>query len=321
MPDPRLIVTGGAGLIGAAIVRALNRRGRRDITVVDNLNHPAKQANLDALAIARYVDKTTFRESFLAGDEPAPEAVLHLGACSSTTEQDVDYLDDNNRRYTRQLCDWALSHGARFVYASSAATYGDGSLGYADDHALLPRLQPLNHYGQSKHRFDLEALHDGLLDRIVGLKYFNVYGPGEDHKGDMRSVVHKAFHEIRATGALRLFRSHRPDYADGEQVRDFVFVEDAAEVTLFCMAHPEVNGIFNCGTGRARSWLELAHAVFAAMGRAPDIQFIDMPEAIREKYQYYTQAEPRKLRAAGFEAPFTPLEKGVRRYVQTLDQG
>ena len=321
MPAPQLIVTGGAGLIGAGIVRALNRRGRRDVMIVDDLNHPAKQANLDALEFARYMDKAAFRTAFLAGDVPAPEAVLHLGACSSTTEPDADYLDDNNRRYTRQLCDWTLGHGARFVYASSAATYGDGSLGYADDHALLPRLRPLNLYGLSKHQFDLEALHDGLLDRIAGIKYFNVYGPGENHKGDMRSVVHKAFHEIRATGALRLFRSHRPDYADGEQVRDFVFVEDAAAVTLFFMDHPAANGIFNCGTGQARSWLELGRAVFLAMGREPDIRFIDMPEAIREKYQYYTQAETQKLRAAGFDAPFAAIEDGVRRYVQALDQG
>ncbi len=318
MKTPHLIVTGGAGLIGSNLIRALNQRGLQDITVVDDLNHPAKEANLKPLAFARYLDKAAFRESFLSDREPAAETVFHLGACSSTTEQDADYLDDNNRRYTRQLCDWCLAHDTRFIYASSAATYGDGSRGYDDSDTLLPELEPLNLYGQSKQRFDHEALAAGLLDRIAGLKYFNVYGPGEAHKGDMRSVVFKAYHQIRDNGHLQLFRSHREGYADGEQLRDFVFVDDAVAVTLFFHDHREVSGIFNCGTGQARTWLDLGRAVFAAMGREPDIRFIDMPAAIRDKYQYYTQAETRKLRAAGYDRPFTTLEDGVRRYIECL---
>ena len=311
------IVTGGAGLIGSNVVRELNRRGEENILVVDHLNHPGKEANLRRLRHADYLDREAFREAVRAGRIAPPKAIFHLGACSSTTETNQAYLDDNNTGCTRELCEWALSCGARFVYASSAATYGGGELGYDDaDDAVTRRLQPLNLYGWSKQKFDLWAMDTGAMGRIAGLKFFNVFGPGEEHKGAMRSVVHKAYGQILRTGRLQLFKSHRPDYADGCQDRDFVYVKDAARVMLFFLDHPEANGLFNCGTGRARTWRDLARAIFRAMDREPSIEFIDMPETLRDKYQYHTQAATAKLRAAGCEPASTPLEDAVDDYVR-----
>lgn len=311
-----LIITGGAGLIGSNLAAALNARGYRDLVIVDHLNHPAKEANLKKLTCTDVIDKQDFRRLFNAGRQPRASAVFHLGACSSTTETDAAYLDDNNLAYTRELCEWSLRQGARFIYASSAATYGDGSHGYHDDEAQIPNLQPLNLYGLSKQKFDLWALENHLLDRIAGIKYFNVFGPGEDHKGDMRSVVNKAFRQIEETGRLELFRSHRPDYRDGMQERDFVYVKDAVAMTLFFLDHPGVSGIFNAGTGRTHTWIDLANAIFASLGREPHIDFIDMPATLRDKYQYFTQADIRKLRAAGFADAFQPLAASVADYAR-----
>lgn len=315
MSNP-IVVTGAAGFIGTNLVRALNAAGREDVIVVDELGCDEKWRNLTDQAFADYLDLDEFRARVLADDLPALDAVIHLGACSSTTETDADYLMDNNFAYTRDLCEWCVRHRVRFVYASSAATYGDGSHGYADDHDGLADLRPLNMYGYSKHLFDLWARRKGLLNRIAGVKYFNVYGPWEDHKGDMRSVIHKAYQQILATGRVGLFRSYRDDYEDGGQVRDFVWVEDAVRQTLWLAGRPDVSGVFNCGTGRARSWLDLARAVFAALEREPAIDFIDMPESLQAKYQYHTEADLRKLRAAGYDASFTELEDGVADYVR-----
>ena len=313
----RIIVTGGAGFIGANVVRGLNARGIDDIVVVDRLRDGAKWRNLLGARVEDVVDKDDFRldvrEGALAADI---DAVIHLGACSSTTETDADYLLDNNYRYTRELCEWCLEEGIRFVYASSAATYGDGALGYSDEDVATPGLAPLNMYGFSKHLFDLWALRSGRLDSIAGLKFFNVYGPHEDHKGDMRSVVHKAHGQILAQGRVELFKSYRPEFPDGGQVRDFVDVRDAVDVVLWLLDRPQVNGLFNCGTGEARSWNDLAAAVFAALGREPRIDYIEMPGHLRGKYQYHTQADLAKLRRAGYDRPFTRLEDGVRDYVQ-----
>jgi len=313
----RIIVTGGAGFIGANVVRGLNARGIDDIVVVDRLRDGAKWRNLLGLRVEDVVDKDDFRldvrEGALAADI---DAVIHLGACSSTTESDADYLLDNNYRYTRELCEWCLEEGIRFVYASSAATYGDGALGYSDQDAATPGLAPLNMYGFSKHLFDLWALRSGRLDQIAGLKFFNVYGPFEDHKGDMRSVVHKAHGQILAQGRVELFKSYRPEFPDGGQVRDFVHVRDAVDVVLWLLDNPAVNGLFNCGTGEARSWNDLATAVFAALGREPRLDYIEMPDHLRGKYQYHTQADLAKLRRAGYDRPFTGLEDGVRDYVR-----
>ena len=223
----KYIVTGGAGLIGSNLVAALNARGETDILVVDNLNHPMKRRNLEGLRYAGYLDKRDLRAALRAGEYGSVETIFHLGACSSTTERNLEYLADNNTAYTRELCEWALVEHWRFIYASSAATYGGGEHGYSDAPEIIPLLRPLNAYGQSKQDFDLIALREGWLDRIAGLKYFNVFGPNEHHKGEMRSVVHKAHGQIRRTGSLQLFRSHRPDYRDGEQTRDFVYVRDA----------------------------------------------------------------------------------------------
>lgn len=310
------VVTGGAGFIGRNVVAELNRRGEARLLVVDNLGDDERWKNLRGLQFEDVWTIDRFREAFRADGLPPVKTVYHLGACSSTTETDADYLLDNNYHYTRELCEWCLERGARFVYASSAATYGDGAQGYSDADEATPGLVPLNMYGMSKHLFDLWALRTGVLGRIAGLKYFNVYGPGEDHKDDMRSVIHKAHGQIRETGSVRLFKSYRPEYANGEQVRDFVFVKDAVDVTLYCGMSEQASGLFNCGTGQARSWNDLAQAVFAAMGREPQIEYIDMPESLRNKYQYFTQAEMGKLRAAGYDRPFTSLEDGIREYVQ-----
>lgn len=311
------IVTGGAGFIGSGVARALNARGHENLIIVDHIDgNPGKHANLNRIKCAEYLDRAEFRERLRGGKLPNAAGVFHLGACSSTTELNADYLRDNNFLYTRELCEWSLATGARFVYASSAATYGDGSLGYCDDDALTPKLQPLNLYGWSKQWFDLWALETGTIRQIAGLKYFNVYGPGEDHKRDMRSMVNKAYAQIARDRRMTLFKSHHPDYKDGEQKRDFLYLDDAVARTLFFYDHPEVSGLFNCGTGVARTWLDVAHALFAAMGIPPQIDFVDMPEAIRDKYQYFTQADMTKLHAAGCTAPCLSVEEGVGKYVR-----
>ncbi|MFA7158008.1 MAG: ADP-glyceromanno-heptose 6-epimerase [Kiritimatiellia bacterium] len=317
----KYIVTGGAGFIGSNLVEALNKRGEDDILVVDELGQDEKWRNLVGLQYADYWEKDDFRFHLRNDSLGEVDTVFHLGACSSTTERNASFLADNNYRFSCELCDWCLRHKARFVYASSAATYGDGSEGYDDDPEKIGRLKPLNMYGYSKQMFDLWALRHGFFDRIAGIKYFNVYGPREAHKGDMRSMVHKACCQVRETGKIRLFKSDNPDYRDGEQLRDFMYVKDAVAVTLFFAENREANGLFNCGTGQARSWLDLARAVFAAMKVEPQIDFIDMPEALRAKYQYHTQAELSRLRAAGYAEQFTALEAGVRDYIACLQAG
>lgn len=311
----KIVITGGAGFIGCNLVAALNARGSEDVILVDNLGCGNKWRNLRGL---RYEDIVSPEEFLSQLDSQTPfetDAIVHLGACSATTEQDADFLLRNNYRYTRTICEWSLHHNVRFIYASSAATYGDGGKGYGDDDSTLTALRPLNMYGYSKHMFDLWALQHSLFNRIVGLKYFNVFGAHEEHKGDMRSMVSKACDQITKSGQVRLFRSYRPGYADGEQKRDFVYVRDAVDVTAYFLEHRQLGGLFNCGTGHARSWRDLALAVFKALDVPPHIQFIEMPRVLQGKYQYFTEAPMHKLRAAGYLKPFTPLEEGVSDYV------
>lgn len=310
-----IAVTGGAGFIGSAIVWQLNQRGIDDIIVVDLAGTETRE-HLHGIRFRDFMTKEAFADAFDAGALGGIEAVIHMGADSSTTTTDWGWLAENNLGYTRRLCERSLAEGVRFIYASSAATYGDGSRGYRDNHDLIPELQPLNLYGRSKQEFDRWAFDEGVLDRIVGLKYFNVYGPNEYHKGDMRSMVLKGYEQVRDTGGLKLFRSDRPEYVDGGQDRDFVYVKDAVNMTLFFLDHPEANGIFNVGTGEAATWNRLGAAIFSALNMPANITYVDMPENLKGKYQYHTQAEMGKLRAAGYTAPMTPIEAAVADYVR-----
>jgi len=312
-----IVVTGGAGFIGSAFIAKLNAEGIDDIMIVDDLATSEKWKNLVKRRYVDYLHKGMFLEMVDAGRVHFPvEAIVHLGACSSTTERDANYLVENNFHYTCLLSQWALEKGVRFVYASSAATYGDGSRGFSDDDMVTPTLIPINAYGFSKQVFDLWLLRQGWDTKVAGIKFFNVFGPQEYHKGDMRSVVHKAYEQIRDTGTVRLFKSYRAPYPDGGQMRDFVYVKDVVEILKWFLDHPEANGIFNLGTGKARTWNDLVNAVFAAMERPAQIDYIEMPESIRGQYQYLTQAQMGKLRAAGCRMKFRSLEEAVADYVR-----
>src|ERR1035437_738673 len=316
--DARVLVTGGAGFLGSALVWALNRRGCERIVVCDRLGTDEKWRNLIPLRFADYVEADDLLPRLQSGALGKFHLMLHMGACSSTTETNAGFLIRNNYEFTRDLATWTLGQKTRFVYASSAATYGDGSAGMEDDDAKLDTLRPLNMYGYSKHLFDLHAKRAGFLNRMVGLKYFNVFGPNEDHKGDMRSLVHKSTAQVQAEGGIRLFKSYRSDFRDGEQKRDFLYVKDAVAMTLRLAAMREDKGGFFIGGGKARTWLDLARAVFAALKRKPKIEFMEMPETIRDKYQYFTEANLARLRAAGYTAPVTSLEDAVSDYVRKL---
>ncbi|HUH66901.1 MAG TPA: ADP-glyceromanno-heptose 6-epimerase [Syntrophales bacterium] len=311
-----IVVTGGAGFIGSAFVWKLNQEGIDDILIVDELGESDKWKNLVNRRYAEHIHKDIFLRMVRNGQVPVtPRAIIHMGACSSTTERNADYLMENNYHYTCRLAEWALEKNVRFIYASSAATYGDGSRGFSDDAAVMSTLRPLNMYGYSKQVFDLWMLRQKAEKHIAGIKFFNVFGPNEYHKGDMRSVVHKAFEQARAVGKVRLFKSYKPEYADGGQMRDFVYVKDCVEAMWWLLEHPEANGIFNLGTGKARTWNDLVNSVFAAMKAKPKIEYFDMPQDIRDQYQYLTEAKMEKLRAAGCPVKFRPLEDAVCDYV------
>jgi len=312
-----IVVTGGAGFIGSAIVQKLNQRGMSDILVVDDLDHEEKKKNLAVLKYTDLQDKTAFLKTIQARAPKSPiKAIIHMGACSSTTETNREFLTQNNFEYTRYLAEFSLEQKIRFIYASSAATYGDGAHGYLDDESQLDPLTPLNLYGDSKHRFDLWARNEKAFDNIIGLKYFNVYGPNEYHKGDMQSLVRKGFFQIQETGKMRLFKSYKQEYTDGGQERDFLYIKDAVAMTLFFLDHPNIGGLFNVGSGTARNWNHLAKALFSALGKEPNIEYIEMPTSIRDQYQYHTQAQMGKILKAGYDAPCTSLEDGIKDYVQ-----
>ena len=314
--EDAILVTGAAGLIGSAVVWELNRRGFENIVIAEILGSDEKWRNLVPLKYASYIDANELLENPDAPPTRDVRCIFHLGACSATTEKDADYLMRNNYAFTMQLARWALAEKLRFVYASSAATYGDGSAGMSDrDPDQLHALRPLNMYGYSKHLVDLHAHRNGWLTKITGLKYFNVFGPNEDHKGGMRSVVHKAFHEISSTGKVSLFRSHHPDYPDGGQMRDFLYVKNAAAVTVDLALNPGATGIFNVGSGIASTWIDLVTPIFAALGLPVAIDFVDMPEQLRGRYQYHTRADISRLLQHGVAATFTPLAEAVHDYV------
>jgi ADP-L-glycero-D-manno-heptose 6-epimerase len=313
-----IVVTGGAGFIGSNLAAALEEHGHQ-VAICDTLGSGDKWRNIAKRAPADIVPPQRLLD-FLAKNDSRIDAVFHLGAISSTTESDVDLIVEQNFRFTGALWEWCRDWKKRLVYASSAATYGDGSAGFDDDASAvaLAKLRPLNPYGWSKHAFDrkLAAIDGWRGAGCVGLKFFNVYGPNEYHKAAQRSVVHQLYPKAAAGEAAVLFKSHNPAYPDGGQQRDFIWVDDCVAVMLWLLNHPDVVGLFNVGTGRARSFADLAGAVFAACGRNARIDFIDTPPAIRDRYQYFTEARMDRLREAGYTAAFTPLEDGVRRYVE-----
>ena len=322
MSRKMILVTGGAGFIGSNIVAGLVEQGAWDVAVCDRLREAdqGKWRNIAKHAIADFVAPEALAE-WLAWHEDELEAIVHMGAISSTTEPDADKIVHTNFTLSRDLWDWAAEHGVRLIYASSAATYGDGEGGFsdADDLASLSALRPLNAYGWSKALFDLYARRHADRGRApgqwVGLKFFNVYGPNEAHKGSMRSVVAQKWPQAARGEPITLFKSHREGVDDGGQLRDFIYVRDAVEVVAWLLANPQVNGVYNLGTGRARSFRDLAQALFAAAGREGRIDYVDMPAAIRDRYQYFTQAEMGRLAAAGYDRPFATLEQGVADYV------
>ncbi|OQY38816.1 MAG: ADP-glyceromanno-heptose 6-epimerase [Candidatus Cloacimonetes bacterium 4572_65] len=311
-----IIVTGGAGLIGSAFVSYLNKKGRSDILIVDNLASSEKWKNLVGKNYDEYIHKDNFIEELLEGSFPTVEAIIHMGACSSTTELDADYLYNNNTEYTRILMEWSIENNVRFIYASSGATYGDGSKGYSDDHSDIRKLRPLNMYGYSKQLSDEMAYKNGLLENVCSLKFFNVFGPNEYHKGSMTSVVLNSFKQIKESGEVSLFKSDRSDYQDGEQSRDFIYVKDVVKIIYWLLKNPKVNGVYNIGTGNSRTWNDLVKAVFSALDLPVNIKYIDMPEHLKHKYQYYTKADNQKIIDAGWKGGFTTLEDAVKDYVQ-----
>lgn len=312
-----IVVTGAAGFIGSYLIKRLNEEGYFAIVAVDRFDDPAKNKNLDGLRTVEKVDMDVFHD-WLDREGSRVEFIFHIGAITDTSEFNKELLYRQNTHYTQRIWEACIVHQIPLVYASSAATYGLGELGYSDNEALIPQLKPLNPYGQSKQDFDVWALQQTNRPFFwAGLKFFNVYGPHENHKGRMASVVWHAFHQIRKTGKMKLFRSHHPEYKDGEQMRDFVYVRDVADVCLYLMEQRKHSGIYNLGSGKARTFMDLTRAVFHALNVPEQIEFIDTPVDIRDKYQYFTEADMSKMRTlAGYRQPFYGLEEGIEDYVQ-----
>ncbi len=313
-----ILVTGGAGFIGSAIIWKLNELGETDILVVDqHAENSPKWNNIKKRQYSRYVESDQFLEILENGSlNGKVKAVFHMGACSDTTEPNKDFLHKNNFEYTQKIARWCMQNNVYLAYASSAATYGDGTLGFSDDDNLTPRLKPLNLYGQSKLDFDIWVLKNGYDKLITGFRFFNVYGPNEYHKGHMRSLAEKGFYQIRDTGKMKLFKSYKKEYPDGGQKRDFVYVKDIVDTLLWFYKHPQWKGIYNLGSGHAQSWNELAEALFLAMSKVKNIEYIDMPDNLKNQYQYFTEANLTKFRSTGCPITFMNLEKGAQNYVK-----
>ena len=314
--DQLIVITGGAGFIGSCVARHLNNQGMKNLVIVDDLGTTEKWKNLVKKSFADVISINEFFP-WLEGKQKEIEAFIHLGACSSTVESDASYLLDNNYRFSVRLAEYALENNHRFIYSSSAATYGDGSKGFSDDHDLLEELEPLNMYGYSKHLFDLWLKNHGVLDKVVGLKYFNVFGPNEQHKGRMASAITHVLPSAKNDGVIRLFKSNDPEnFGDGEQCRDFIYVKDAVRMTCAFLEN-DASGIFNIGTGKAGTWNELANGVFKGLDMEPHIEYIDMPEDLKGKYQNYTRADMRKTAGIlGKDAICETLENSVVDYVK-----
>jgi ADP-L-glycero-D-manno-heptose 6-epimerase len=310
-----IVITGAAGFIGSCLTAYYNASGTRDIMLVDDFSTSEKNKNLADKKFLNFIDRNEFLDWFdLQYD--SVDAVLHIGARTDTTEFNVEIFNKLNLYYSQALWQRCTKYQIPFVYASSAATYGDGTLGYSDNHQLIPQLKPLNPYGQSKQDFDVWALQQSdAPPHWYGLKFFNVYGPNEYHKARMASVVFHSFNQIHQKGRVALFRSHRNDFEDGKQLRDFIYVKDVVKVIDWLNTHKPASGIYNLGTGKARTFLDLVYAVFEALNKPPVIDWVDIPEDIRDKYQYFTEADMSKLRQAGYGEPFNTLEEGVKEYV------
>ena len=312
-----IVVTGGAGFIGSCFVAKLNEMGIDDILIVDNLGNGEKWQNLVGKKYKDYLHKNVFITSLLNGKmDKVIDSIVHIGACSATTETNADYLMENNVHYSMTLANWAVKNNKKMWYASSAATYGDGELGFSDEDKTTPSYRPLNMYGYSKHLLDLWVLKNKLDNNLTGFKFFNVFGPNEYHKGKMRSPINIFFPKARAEKTINLFKSYRDDYQDGEQKRDFVYIKDVLNVMAYFFAHPDIGGIYNVGTGKANTWNDVAKAMFKALDVEGKIEYINMPDELQGKYQYFTEADLTKLRRAGCDYEFMSLNDSVADYIQ-----
>lgn len=313
-----IILAGGAGFIGSCFLWKLNQEGIKDVLVVDHLDKDEKWKNLVSKSYYDYIQKNDFFNAVISRQVPKPQVIVHLGACSSTTLTDANYYIKNNYEYSKVLALWAFELGIPFIYASSAATYGNGELGYDDDLTKIKNLSPLNMYGYSKHMFDLWLLNNNYINKTAGIKFFNVFGPNEYHKSDMRSVICKNYDEVSQKGLIKLFKSYNENYPDGGQRRDFVYIKDVVDAMYFLFQNPSKTGIFNLGTGKSRTWSDVAKSMFAAVGKKENIEYIDMPDYLRAKYQYFTEAKMDNLRKAGYNKPFMELEDSVKDYCSYL---